>query len=224
MSARDAMAIGTAGYTAMLAVMALERHGITPASGPVVVTGAAGGVGSVAVAILAKLGYQVTASTGRPEEADYLKGLGAAEIIERKELAGRPRRSPRSAGPAASIRSARPRSPIVLSMTRYGGAVAACGLAGGMDLPTLGRALHLARGVAFGHRFGDVSQSRPRSAWKRLDSDLDRGKLAEMTSEIGLADVIEAGRTDRRRAQCAVESWSRLGKRRSGFGDEAQAG
>ena len=112
MSARDAMAIGTAGYTAMLAVMALERHGLTPASGPVVVTGAAGGVGSVAVAILAKLGFQVTASTGRPEEADYLKGLGAAEIIERKELdAARRGRSPRSAGPAASIRSARPRSP-----------------------------------------------------------------------------------------------------------------
>ena len=111
MSAREAMAIGTAGYTAMLAVMALERHGLTPASGPVVVTGAAGGVGSVAVAILAKLGFQVTASTGRPEEADYLKGLGANEIIERTEL-DRSRRDPRqkSAGPAGSIRSARRRS------------------------------------------------------------------------------------------------------------------
>src|SRR3954468_1630258 len=87
-STRDAMAIGTAGYTAMLAVMALERHGLTPASGPVIVTGAVGGVGSVAVAILAKLGFQVSASTGRPEEADYLKGLGAPEIIERKELSG----------------------------------------------------------------------------------------------------------------------------------------
>ena len=113
MTAREAMAIGTAGYTAMLAVMALERHGLTPASGPVVVTGAAGGVGSVAVAILAKRGYQVTASTGRPQEADYLKRLGAAEIIERKELAGRREAAGQGAlGRAASTRSARPRSPM----------------------------------------------------------------------------------------------------------------
>ena len=112
MSARDAMAIGTAGYTAMLAVMALERHGLKPDHGPVVVTGAAGGVGSVAIALLAKLGYQVIASTGRPEEADYLKGLGATEIIDRTELVGHAAsRSPRSAGPAASTRSVPPRSP-----------------------------------------------------------------------------------------------------------------
>ena len=112
MSAREAMAIGTAGYTAMLAVMALERHGLKPAQGPVVVTGAAGGVGSVAIALLAKLGFQVIASTGRREEADYLKGLGATEIIDRNELAGAGRsRSPRSAGPAASTRSVPPRSP-----------------------------------------------------------------------------------------------------------------
>ena len=112
LSARDAMAIGTAGYTAMLAVMALERHGVKPAHGPVVVTGAAGGVGSVAIALLAKLGFQVIASTGRREEADYLKGLGASEIIDRAELsAPRRSRSPRSAGPAASTRSAPPRSP-----------------------------------------------------------------------------------------------------------------
>ena len=112
MSAREAMAIGTAGYTAMLAVMALERHGLKPDQGPVVVTGAAGGVGSVAIALLAKLGFQVIASTGRREEADYLKGLGASEIIDRSELVGAGRsRWPRSAGPAASTRSVPRRSP-----------------------------------------------------------------------------------------------------------------
>ena len=130
------MAIGTAGYTAMLAVMALERAGVTPARGPVIVTGAAGGVGSVAIALLAKLGYAVIASTGRPEEADYLKGLGAAEVIERKELTGPARAlgKERWAGGIDAVGSATLAN--VLSMTRYGGAVAACGLAGGMDLPT----------------------------------------------------------------------------------------
>ena len=137
MSARDAMAIGTAGYTAMLAVMALERHGLKPDQGPVLVTGAAGGVGSVAVALLAKLGFQVIASTGRPQEADYLKGLGAGEIIDRAELTGAGRAArPRSAGPAAIDSVGSTTLANVLSMTKYGGAVAACGLAGGMDLPT----------------------------------------------------------------------------------------
>src|SRR5215469_311382 len=135
-SARDAMAIGTAGYTAMLAVMALERAGLNPSRGPVIVTGAAGGVGSVAVALLAKLGYAVAASTGRPEEAEYLKGLGASEIINRAELAGpaRPLTKERWAGGIDSVGSTTLAN--VLSMTRYGGAVAACGLAGGMDLPS----------------------------------------------------------------------------------------
>ena len=135
-SAREAMAIGTAGYTAMLAVMALERSGVTPARGPIIVTGAAGGVGSVAVAILAKLGYQITASTGRPAEAGYLKGLGATDIIDRKELSGPPRplAKERWAGGVDAVGSTTLAN--VLSMTRYGGAVAACGLAGGMDLPT----------------------------------------------------------------------------------------
>ena len=193
-SPRDAMAIGTAGYTAMLAVMALERHGLTPASGPLVVTGAVGGVGSVAVAILAKLGFQVSASTGRPEEADYLKGLGATEIIERKELSGTPRPigKERWAGGVDSVGSTTLAN--VLSMTRSRGAVAACGLAGGMDLPTT-VAPFILRGVSL---LGIDSVYRPRAdrkaAWKRLEFDLDRGKLLEMTSEIGLADVIEAGR------------------------------
>jgi acrylyl-CoA reductase (NADPH) len=192
-SARDAMAIGTAGYTAMLAVMALERQGLMPASGPVVVTGAAGGVGSVAVAILAKLGFQVTASTGRPEEADYLKGLGAAEVIERKELSGTPRplSKERWAGGIDSVGSSTLAN--VLSMTKSRGAVAACGLAGGMDLPT-SVAPFILRGVSL---LGIDSVYRPRAdreeAWKRLEFDLDRGKLLEMTTEIGLSDVIEAG-------------------------------
>src|SRR3954452_13461824 len=193
-SARDAMAIGTAGYTAMLAVMALERQGLTPASGPVVVTGAAGGVGSVAVAILAKLGFQVTASTGRPEEADYLKRLGAAEVIERKELSGTPRPlgKERWAGGIDSVGSTTLAN--VLSMTRSRGAVAACGLAGGMDLPT-SVAPFILRGVCL---LGIDSVYRPRpdreAAWKRLEFDLDRGKLADMTAEIGLSDVTEAAR------------------------------
>ena len=136
MTGREAMAIGTAGYTAMLAVMALERHGVVPESGPVVVTGAAGGVGSVAIALLAKLGYQVTASTGRQEEADYLKRLGAAEVIDRAELAAkvRPLGKERWAGGIDAVGSTTLAN--VLSMIRYGGAVAACGLAGGMDLPS----------------------------------------------------------------------------------------
>jgi len=194
MSTRDAMAIGTAGYTAMLAVMALERHGLTPAGGPVVVTGAAGGVGSVAVAILAKLGFQVTASTGRAEETDYLKGLGATEVIERKELSGTPRPlgKERWAGGIDSVGSTTLAN--VLSMTRSRGAVAACGLAGGMDLPT-SVAPFILRGVSL---LGIDSVYRPRAdreeAWKRLEFDLDRGKLLEMTNEIGLSDVIEAGR------------------------------
>ena len=193
-SARDAMAIGTAGYTAMLAVMALERHGLTPMSGPAVVTGAAGGVGSVAVAILSQRGFQVTASTGRPAEADYLKKLGAAEIIERKELAGpaKPLAKERFAGGIDTVGSTTLAN--VLSMTRYGGAVAACGLAGGMDLPT-SVAPFILRGVSL---LGIDSVMHPmadrRTAWRRLETELDRGKLAGMTSEIGLAEVIEAGR------------------------------
>ena len=194
MSARDAMAVGTAGYTAMLAVMALERQGLTPERGPVIVTGAAGGVGSVAVAILAKLGYQVAASTGRPEEADYLKGLGATEIIERKELSGPPKPLAKERWAAGIDSVGSTTLANVLSMTRYGGAVAACGLAGGMDLPAT-VAPFILRGVSL---LGIDSVMCPlpqrKAAWARLASDLDRSKLAAMTTEIGLADVIEAGR------------------------------
>ena len=194
MSARDAMAIGTAGYTAMLAVMALERAGVAPAQGPVIVTGAAGGLGSVAVAILAKLGYTVVASTGRPAEADYLKGLGASEIVDRKELSGpaRPLAKERWAGGIDAVGSTTLAN--VLSMTRYGGAVAACGLAGGMDLPG-SVAPFILRAVSL---LGIDSVMCPlplrQEAWRRLERDLEHAKIAAMTSEIGLGGVIEAGR------------------------------
>jgi len=195
MSARDAMAIGTAGYTAMLSVLALERGGITPARGAIVVTGAAGGVGSVAVAILAKLGYTVIASTGRPAEADYLNGLGASEIIDRKELAGpaRPLAKERWAGGIDAVGSTTLAN--VLSMTRYGGVIAACGLAGGMDLPT-SVAPFILRGVSL---IGIDSVMCPlplrQEAWRRLDQDLAKDdRLAAMTTEIGLGDVIDAGK------------------------------
>jgi acrylyl-CoA reductase (NADPH) len=172
--------------------MALERFGVTPERGPIVVTGAAGGVGSVAVALLAKLGYAVTASTGRPDEAAYLKGLGAAEVIDRKELAGPPRAlaKERWAGGIDSVGSTTLAN--VLSMTRYGGTVAACGLAGGMDLPTT-VAPFILRGVSLA---GIDSVMCPlelrRQAWNRLGTDLQRAKIEAITSEIGLPDVIEA--------------------------------
>jgi acrylyl-CoA reductase (NADPH) len=194
MSVRDAMAIGTAGYTAMLSVMALERAGLDPARGPMIVTGAAGGVGSVAVALLAKLGYTVVASTGRPDQAGYLKGLGAAEIIDRKELTGPPRplAKERWAGGIDAVGSTTLAN--VLSMTRYGGAVAACGLAGGMDLPT-SVVPFILRGVSL---LGIDSVMCPLplrvAAWRRLETELDKSKIAAMTSEIGLGDVIAAGR------------------------------
>jgi acrylyl-CoA reductase (NADPH) len=192
MSAREAMAIGTAGYTAMLAVMALEQHGLTPERGPIAVTGAAGGVGSVAIAILANRGFTVSAVTGRSSEADYLKGLGASEIIERKELAGPPKplAKERWAGAVDSVGSTTLAN--LLSMTRYGGAVAACGLAGGMDLPASVAPFILRAVCLFGIDSVMCPVPRRREAWKRLENDLDRQKLAAMTSEIGLSEVPEA--------------------------------
>ena len=193
-SARGAMAIGTAGFTAMLAVMALERHGITPRQGPVIVTGAAGGLGSVAVTLLANLGFLVIAATGRPSEADYLKSLGAQEVIERKELVGaaRPLGRERWAGGIDTVGSNTLAN--VLSMTRYGGAVAACGLAGGMDLPAT-VAPFILRGVSLvGIDSVMCPLERRREAWKRLASDMEAGKLAAMTSEIDLSGVMEVGR------------------------------
>jgi acrylyl-CoA reductase (NADPH) len=193
MSARDAMAIGTAGFTAMLAVLALEKHGLAPKDGPIVVTGAAGGVGSVATAVLSKLGYQVIASTGRMSEAGYLKNLGAAEVIDRSELSGpaKPLARERWAGGIDSVGSTTLAN--ILSMTKYAGAIAACGLAGGMDLPS-SVAPFILRGVCL---LGIDSVMCPvelrKVAWSRLASDLDPGKLVEITHEIGLGEVIEAG-------------------------------
>jgi acrylyl-CoA reductase (NADPH) len=193
-SARGAMAIGTAGYTAMLAVMALEHHGVTPRSGPVIVTGATGGLGSIAITLLTKLGFAVMASTGRPSEADYLKSLGANEIIERKELAGpsRPLGRERWAGGIDTVGSDTLAN--VLSMTRDGGAVAACGLAGGMDLPA-SVAPFILRGVSLiGIDSVWCPMERRRSAWERLASDLDASNLAAITTEIDLSGVMDAGR------------------------------
>jgi acrylyl-CoA reductase (NADPH) len=192
MTARDAMAIGTAGYTAMLAVLALERHGLKPSHGPIAVTGAAGGVGSVATAILAKRGFTVHAVTGRPQEADYLKGLGAAEIVERAALAGPPKplAKERWAGAIDSVGSTTLAN--LLSMTRYGGAVASCGLAGGMDLPA-SVAPFILRGVCL---YGIDSVMCPlekrKQAWKRLETDLDRQKLAAITTEMNLSSLPQA--------------------------------
>ncbi len=191
MSPRETMAIGTAGYTAMLAVIALERAGMSPERGPVVVTGAAGGVGSVAIAILSWLRYHVIASTGRMQEADYLKKLGAAEVIDRAELSGpgKPLAKERWAGGIDSVGSTTLAN--VLAMTRYGGAVAACGLAAGMDLPA-SVAPFILRGVSL-LGIDSVMCPKPRreEAWKRLETDLDPAKLQALTTEIGLSDVIE---------------------------------
>jgi acrylyl-CoA reductase (NADPH) len=193
LSGRDAMAIGTAGYTAMLCVMALERAGVAPGD-PVIVTGAAGGVGSVAIALLSKLGYVVTASTGRGDESGYLKELGAAEVIARASLAGSPRplAKERWAGAVDTVGSTTLAN--VLSMMRYGGAVAACGLAGGMDLPAT-VAPFILRGVSL---LGIDSVMAPlntrNAAWRRLATDLDRQKLAMMVEEIGIESVIPTGK------------------------------
>ena len=192
MDGRSAMAIGTAGYTAMLSVMALERHGITPGRGPVVVTGANGGVGTVAIAVLGKLGYEVIASTGRTEEADFLKSLGASEVIHRDELSSpaKPLAKERWAGAVDAVGSHTLAN--VLSMTSYGGAVTACGLAQGMDLPT-SVAPFILRGVSL---LGIDSVMAPlalrQEAWSRLVSDLDMGKLEALSTEIGFDGIVDA--------------------------------
>ena len=193
MSTREAMAIGTAGFTAMLAVLALEKHGLTPRDGPVVVTGAAGGVGSVATAVLSKIGYHVIASTGRLSEASYLRDIGAAEVIERSELSGpaKPLAKERWAGGIDSVGSTTLAN--ILSMTKYRGAIAACGLAAGMDLPS-SVAPFILRGVCL---LGIDSVMCPielrKVAWTQLARDLDQAKLSEITHEIALDQVIDAG-------------------------------
>jgi acrylyl-CoA reductase (NADPH) len=191
-SPAQAMAIGTAGYTAMLCVLALERHGVRPEQGEIVVTGAAGGVGSVAVALLARLGYRVVAVTGRPAEADYLRNLGATEILDRAALAtpGKPLAKERWAGAVDTVGSHTLAN--VCASTRYRGVVTACGLAGGMDLPA-SVAPFILRGVTLA---GIDSVMCPKAdrlqAWQRLATDLDLAKLALMTQEIALSEAMAA--------------------------------
>ncbi|MBE7220066.1 MAG: oxidoreductase [Caulobacteraceae bacterium] len=193
-SAAEAMAIGTAGYTAMLAVMALARHGAAPQQGPALVTGAAGGVGSMAIALLSKLGWAVTASTGRPAEADYLRALGASDIIHRAELegAGKPLAKERW---AAGIDSVGSHTLVnLLAQTKAEGAVAACGLAAGMDLPGT-VAPFILRGVSLlGINSVTVPRDRRIAAWGRLAETLDPTKLAAMTTAIGFDEILPTAR------------------------------
>lgn len=187
----ETMAIGTAGYTAMLCVLALEAHDVTPEKGQVLVTGAAGGVGSVAVSVLSKLGYEVVASTGRSSEADFLKGLGAQEIIDRAELSekGRPLGKERWAG-AIDVAGSHTLA-NALATTKYGGCVAACGLAQGFDLPSTVMPFIL-RGVTLAGVDSVMAPKAKRvAAWQRLASDLDRAKLAELTVTRPWTDVTE---------------------------------
>jgi acrylyl-CoA reductase (NADPH) len=190
-TSEQSMAIGTAGYTAILCVLALEEHDVRPDGGPVLVTGAAGGVGSTAIALLAARGYEVHASTGRPEEADYLTGLGASTIVDRNELSEsstRPLQRSRWAGAVDAVGSHTLAN--VLAAIEPEGCVAACGLAQGMDLPTT-VAPFILRGVTL-RGVHSVTVPRPRRlvAWERLAADLDQGLLASMTHIVGLDDVI----------------------------------
>ncbi|GBE42056.1 MAG TPA: oxidoreductase [Rhizobiales bacterium] len=187
----DAMAIGTAGYTAMLCVMALEEHDVKPGDGPVLVTGASGGVGGVAIALLSKLGYEVAVSTGRTEEEEYLKYLGASEVIDRSEFSGKPAMlgKERWAGAIDSVGSSTLAN--VLSQTKFGGCVAACGLAQGTDLPTTVMPFIL-RGITLqGVQSVMTPKARRVEAWERLAKNLDIGKLRAMAVAHPLEDVLE---------------------------------
>lgn len=192
LTARQAMAIGTAGYTAMLCVMALEKHGVAPGAGDVLVTGASGGVGTVAIALLARLGHRVVASTGRIGEAEFLKSLGAAEVIDRNELGapGKPLAKERWAGVIDAVGSHTLAN--ACAATKYGGAVAACGLAQGMDFPA-SVAPFILRGVTlYGIDSVMAPMAKRAEAWARLAKDLDLAKLDALTQEIPLAGALDA--------------------------------
>ncbi|MFO1338671.1 MAG: MDR family oxidoreductase [Burkholderiaceae bacterium] len=191
-STRDSMVIATAGYTAALCVMALQKHGVRPDSGEVLVTGAAGGVGSVAVALLAGLGYEVAASTGRPQESDYLRFMGARHIVDRGELAapGKPLQSERWAGVVDAVGS----HTLVnaLAQTRWNGAVAACGLAGGADLPGTVMPFILRGVTLYGINCVFQANAVREQAWALLAAHLKPEQLAQMTHEVGLSEIVQA--------------------------------
>ncbi|HEY9102319.1 MDR family oxidoreductase [Chitinimonas sp.] len=192
MSAAQAMGVGTAGYTAMLCVMALQDAGLPPGQGEILVTGASGGVGSYAIALLSSAGYRVVASSGKPEEADYLRSLGASEVIDRQGLnePGKPLQKERWAGVVDSVGSYTLAN--ALAQTQYGGAVAACGLAQGMELPAT-VAPFILRGVRLlGIDSVMCPMPRRNAAWRRLASELDQAKLGTIARAIGLGDAIEA--------------------------------
>lgn len=193
-STAEAMAIGTAGYTAMLSILALEAHGVTPERGPVVVTGASGGVGSMAIALLSRLGHPVVAVTGREHEHDYLRDLGASEILPRAEFEAQPRLlgKERFAGAIDAVGGAVLAN--VLSMTMSGGAVAACGNVAGFDLAT-SVAPFILRGVSLlGIESSHAAPEKRAEAWTRLARDVDRAKLAEMTTTLPFGGIVNAAR------------------------------
>ncbi len=194
LSTRDAMAIGTAGYTAMLAVLALEHGGVTPERGDILVSGANGGVGSIAIALLSGLGYRVVASTGRLEEGDYLRDLGAADVIDRRTISepGHPIASERWAGAVDSVGSHTLAN--VLARTHYRGVVAACGLAQGLDLPATVLPFILRNVTLAGIDSVNAPQAVRVEAWSRLARDLDLKKLARTTQVVGLAGVTDVAK------------------------------
>ena len=194
LTTKRAMAIGTAGYTAMLCVMALEKHGLTPGDGAILVTGASGGVGSVAVAVLAKIGYKVVASTGKMAESDYLKSLGAVEVIDRATLSapGKPLQKIQYAGVVDSVGSHTLAN--ACAQTQYRGAVAACGLAQGMDFPATVAPFILRAVTLYGIDSGLTPRPLRMEAWQRLTRDLDTAKLDAMTQEISLPQVFTAAK------------------------------